>query len=477
MAKRKISKKTQKEVVKTAKKYPKITLAIVILLIICLVGCCFLHYKRIITISFLEGIIPQEKVVEDKEEYTVDVQQNVQAGGTIEGAGAFKEGETATLRATANQGYAFVGWFNGATCVSYSQVYTFTVTANTALEARFAPTSGGDGTSTSTDDLQIHFLELGNASTGDCTLIKTGDTEVLIDAGSLQSSAAHLNTEIAKYCTDGKLEYVVATHAHTDHIGAFVGTSSKGVYNGILYTYDVGTIIQFPLTKKEATASNLYGKYLAAVDYAVSQGAVVYTALECWNYENGAQRTYTLAEGITFNILYQKYYETYDTGDDENNYSVCTLLSQGNNHYLFTGDLEADGEESLVTENDLPRVKLYKAGHHGSPTSSSAEFMAVIQPEIICVCCCCGNMEYTDNPLNDFPSQAFVDNVAPYTDKIYVTTITDGNDGFMSYNGTITVSSNGSEVTVNCSNNNTIFKETDWFKANRTWPSNGVGGS
>ena len=330
-----------------------------------------------------------------------------------------------------------------------------------------------------TDDLQIHFLELGNANTGDCTLIKTGDTEVLIDAGSKQNSAETLKAYINRYCTDGKLEYVVATHVHEDHLAGFYGLKEGGSYQGILYTYDVGTIIQFPMTKKTNTATTtVYGKYLAAVDYAVSRGAEVFTALDCYNNaEEGAQRTYTLAEGITFNILYQKYYENYDSGTGENNYSVCTLLSQGNNHYLFTGDLEEKGEESLVDSNTLPQVKLYKAGHHGSKTSSTEKLMQVICPEIVCVCCCCGNMEYADDPLNDFPSQAFVDRVAPYTDKIYVTTITDGNGGYQSYNGNIVVSSNGGEVRVRCSNNDTIFKETQWFKDNRTWPQNGVGGS
>ena len=392
MARRKISKKTQKEVVKAAKKYPVITLVIVILLIISLVGCCVLHYKRIITIPFLVGIVPQEK-----------------QGDII------------------------------------------------------------------TDDLQIHFLELGNANTGDCTLIKTGDTEILIDAGSKQNSTETLKSYIDQYCTDGVLEYVVATHVHEDHVAGFYGLKQSGAYHGIMYTYEIGTIIQFPLTKKTNTASTtVYGKYLDAVAYAESQGAQVYTALECYNNENGAQRTYTLADDITFSILYHDYYKTYDSGSDENNYSVCTLLSQGNNHYLFTGDLESEGEESLIEYNALPQVKLFKAGHHGSPTSSSSALMSVIKPEIVCVCCCCGNREYTSDPLNDFPSQAFVDRVAPYTDKIYVTTITDGNDGFMSYNGNIVVSSNGGDVTVNCSNNNTIFKDTQWFADNRTWPLNGV---
>ena len=70
-----------------------------------------------------------------------------------------------------------------------------------------------------------------------------------------------------------------------------------------------------------------------------------------------------------------------------------------------------------------------------------------------------------------FPSQAFVDNVAPYTDKVYVTTIVaDNKQGFTSMNGNIVVTSNGETVTVNCSNNNVVFKDTEWFAANRVMP-------
>ena len=55
-------------------------------------------------------------------------------------------------------------------------------------------------------DLSIHFLELGNEYTGDCTLIKVGDTEVLIDAGSRKGSAEAIVPYIAEFCTDGVLE-------------------------------------------------------------------------------------------------------------------------------------------------------------------------------------------------------------------------------------------------------------------------------
>ena len=72
---------------------------------------------------------------------------------------------------------------------------------------------------------------------------------------------------------------------------------------------------------------------------------------------------------------------------------------------------------------------------------------------------------------NVFPSQAFIDRVSPYTDKIYVTTIYDESaDGsFRPLNGNIVVSSNGGEVNVTCSASSLILKETEWFAQNRKW--------
>lgn len=314
------------------------------------------------------------------------------------------------------------------------------------------------------DEIQFHFLTLGNKYTGDCTLVKVGDTEVLIDAGSRQSSAETIVSYVNEYCTDGILEYVIATHADQDHISAFVGTTTAP---GIFESFDCRTIIDFPLTNK---TTQIYQKYVNKRDAEVQNGATHYTALECYNNVNGASRSYTLADGITMNFLYQKFYE--EKTSDENNYSVCTLFTQGNNNYLFTGDLEEAGEKSLVESNELPKCKLFKAGHHGSKTSSTQELLEIIQPEVVCVCCCCGSDEYTDNVENMFPTQAFVDRIAKYTDKVYVTTIVSENaDGFEPLNGNIVVKSKGGELTVTCSNNTTLFKDTEWFKDNRTMPN------
>lgn len=323
--------------------------------------------------------------------------------------------------------------------------------------------SPSDDPTITNDELSIHFLELGNKYTGDCTLIKVGDTEVLIDAGSRKGSAATLVPYIQEYCTDGVLEYVIATHAHQDHIAGFVGTNSA---KGIFESFVCETIIDY--TQSNST-SQIRKDYESYRDAEVAAGATHYTVLECWNNENGAKRSYELGEGITMNFLYQKYYE--QTTGDENDYSVCMLLSQGDDHYLFTGDLEHSGEASLVESNDLPKCKLFKAGHHGSPTSSTDALLSVIEPEIVCVCCCCGSDEYTENVANMFPSQAFVDRIAPYTDRVYVTTIVSSTGaGYESMNGNIVVYTENGEIKVRCSNNTTLFKDTQWFAENRTTP-------
>ena len=187
--------------------------------------------------------------------------------------------------------------------------------------------------------------------------------------------------------------------------------------------------------------------------------------------KDGAQRTYTLANGIEMEILYNYYYE--HESADENNYSVCVMFNQGDKHFLFTGDLEEDGEERLAEFYDLPEVELFKAGHHGSKTSSTDALLSEIRPKIVCVCCCAGYNQYNAAEENVFPTQEMIDRVAPYTDAVYVTSLGDdgAEGGFTSMNGNIVVTSGSGGVTVNCSDNNTLLKDTEWFANNREMPA------
>ena len=150
------------------------------------------------------------------------------------------------------------------------------------------------------------------------------------------------------------------------------------------------------------------------------------------------------------------------------------MINQNDKHYLFTGDLEADGEASLVELNDLPEVDLYKAGHHGSKTSSTDTLLSVIKPKVVCVCCCAGSDQYTSKLENQFPTQIFINNVFKYTYNVFVTTLCVNYDAgeYVSFNGNIVVFANSdTQIQVKCSNNDTLLKDTDWFKVNRTMPA------
>lgn len=330
-----------------------------------------------------------------------------------------------------------------------------------------------DNITANAGDVSVHFLELGNKYTGDCTYIKVGENiDILIDCGSRSNSVSTVSNYLNNYVTDGTLEYVIVTHAHRDHYAGFA-TGVK--VDSIFDLYECETIIDFGTQTTQEDGSTTYENYKRELNAEIANGANHYTALECWNNTNGASRQFVLdaTNDITLNILYNEYYEV--ESDNENNYSVCTLLSQGDKHFIFTGDL--DDETSLVDDNVLPRVELYKAGHHGSGTSSSADLLAEIQPKIVCVCCCAGSPEYTSNNAKQFPTQEFIDRVSIWTKYIYVTTLSvpDGDSyTYTSMNGNIVVMSTATSIGVNCSNNNTILKDTDWFANNRTWLAPGA---
>ena len=314
-------------------------------------------------------------------------------------------------------------------------------------------------------DFQIHFLELGNIYAGDSIYIKAGENDILIDAGSRAKSIDTIKDYVDYYCTDNKLEYVIATHAHRDHIAAF------GCDEGIFYSYDIDMIIDFPLTN---STSDVFKEYQEGKEYAVNKGAKNYTALECYENKNGASSTYTLGENMSMEILYNKYYE--EETSNENDYSVCVLFKYGATKYLLTGDLEEKGEEYLVEHNaDLIKdCDLFKAGHHGSYTASTDALLDVVSPEISVCTCVCGSTEYTKNNNNTFPSQNYINRISKHTDKVYVTSLCNDYEkgDYCSMNGNVIVSSDGSNVDVACSNNNTLLKDTEWFKNNRTCPNN-----
>ena len=315
-----------------------------------------------------------------------------------------------------------------------------------------------------TGDLSVHFLTLGNEYAGDCIYIRAGDSDIIVDAGSKPSSVTAIKSYLNGCAFDGTFEYAIITHAHEDHIAAFAGNSE---YESLFELYDFGMIIDFPKTDSN---TKTYQRYVEHRTEEIADGAKHYTALQCYNNEDGAQRSITVSENVYIDILYNYYYENKAT--TENEYSVCFTLRTGNKKFLFTGDLEKKGEEKLVQLNDIGEIDVYKAGHHGSKTSSSKTLLAEIKPKICVVTCVAGSSEYTTDNANTFPTQQFVNDVSNYTDQIYVTSLgsIDNKEYFTDMNGNVVITLKDGEISVNCSNNQTILKDTEWFKNNRELP-------
>ncbi len=103
------------------------------------------------------------------------------------------------------------------------------------------PDDDGGAPVVTTGAISFHFMTLGNEYAGDCTYIKAGDNDILIDAGSRANSIDDIKNYIDNYVTDGKLEYVIVTHGDQDHIAGFAKKDGS-----IFDLYECETIIGFP---------------------------------------------------------------------------------------------------------------------------------------------------------------------------------------------------------------------------------------
>lgn len=332
------------------------------------------------------------------------------------------------------------------------------------------------------DDFQIHFMMLGNDKAGDSIYIKAGDTDIIIDAGSEQSSVDTTKAYMNKYITDNKIEYVILTHGDADHVSGFTDASSR---KGILSSYQIDTIIDNELTNK---TTQVYKKYVTLRDSLVESGTTHWYAGDCFNNENGAKRDIKLSENVTMSILYNYYY--FNKSSDENNYSVSTMFTYSyngtNKYFMFTGDLELEGEEKLSSYYDgsssdktLPQVELFKAGHHGSKTSSNECLLSLIKPKMCVVSCCCGTDEYTKNIDNQFPTQQFITRISKYTDAVYITSTYQtlsyndektqiNTSGYKAMNGNVIISCSNDNLGLWASNNLIKLKDTQWFNQDIT---------
>ncbi len=208
--------------------------------------------------------------------------------------------------------------------------------------------------------LSVHYIDVGQ---GDSILIKAEGLNVLIDAGERGNG-----DKIVSYLTSQgikRLDYVIATHPHSDHIGSM---------SEVLEEIPAANIIIPELTRESTPTTRVYEDFLKAAGDA---GAKVIAARPGETYA-GRQAVLTILGPCRQN-------------DDLNNMSVVARLDFGSTSFLFTGDAETPAESAMLEQGMDVHADVLKIGHHGSDTSTGTDFLARVQPAFCVISCGKGN--------------------------------------------------------------------------------------
>ena len=206
----------------------------------------------------------------------------------------------------------------------------------------------------------VHFLDVGQ---GDSSLIVSGENAVLID-GSERDYGARIVDYLYAQGVE-KLDCVVATHPHADHIGGLIE---------VLKNFDVDNVLMPKLSEANIPTTKVYEDFLNAVR---ESGAKVFAAVPLDEYAYGE---------IKFTVFAP-------VAEDENlnNMSVVLRAEYGGTSFLFTGDAEKGSENLMLEKGYDISSTVIKIGHHGSNTSSSGVFMSRVSPSYAVISCGEGN--------------------------------------------------------------------------------------
>lgn len=223
------------------------------------------------------------------------------------------------------------------------------------LSSDTSPTSGNV-----VEGIQVHVLDVGNA---DCMYITAGDRHMLIDAGDKENAGI-----IISYLEERKvrkLDLVVATHPHADHIGGMAA---------VLTRFEVGNFLLSFMPEGYEPTTQTYLNLLQTLDER---------DIPVTDVKPGDQ--FTLGEMVV-DILGPVRDFT-----DINNQSVVCKVTFGDQQFLFMGDAEREAEQALLEAGADLTADFIKIGHHGSRTSTQKAFIRQVNPSVAVIPCGAGN--------------------------------------------------------------------------------------
>ncbi len=278
----------------------------------------------------------------------------------------------------------------------------------------------------------LQVLIEGLDSNGDCTLIKCGDVQILIDSAESNYAYEKIKKDMDKWMvsdSEGVWDYLIFTHPDSDHIG----NATKIIDHIDNSGWKIDTIIDYGEAGKDTETAKKYKEKLKIADYEA-----YFTSRDL--NENNPVKEFVISEDCRLLILYSEVFD----GGKSNDLSVCCLIEIGDQKLLFTGDLEEGGEKSLISHHEelLDGVTFFKASHHGSQTSNTEDFIDVIRPEYVAITLE-KNASGQDFSLNNF---------LKYTDYIYPTYVYYP-DNYYKMFGNVILNLDGRNVTVETESN------------------------
>ena len=260
------------------------------------------------------------------------------------------------------------------------------------------PASSTVQTQTPAEDssFSVNFIDVGQALS---VLVTCDGQSMLYDGGNVADGS--LVVSYLESAGVARLEYVICSHAHEDHVGGLAAVLAK-----------------FP-------AGHVYAP-VTQNDTQCFQDFVKYTQQQGLNVEIPAVGTSWQLGSATVQVLgpVAQY-------DDTNDTSLVLRIDYGQTSFLLTGDMESDAEKDLVESGANLDVDVLQVGHHGSETSTSYVFLNEVLPEMGVISVGAGNSY-------GHPHEAALSRLRDAGVDVYRTDLM----------GTITIASDGTNYTV-----------------------------
>lgn len=202
--------------------------------------------------------------------------------------------------------------------------------------------------------IKVHFIDVGQA---DCILIQSDDKNMLIDAGNNNDS----ETVVAYLKEHGikRLDYVIGTHGHEDHIGSL---------DTVIYEFEIGELF----LPRQIYDSKSYRDVLKAAR-SVGIGITV----------PAFKDVRSLGEA-RFIFVTPDAKEDYE---DVNDSSLGIRITNGAHSFLMCGDISKEMEKRLIRSRIYLQSDVLKLNHHGSSDTSSQVFLKAVAPKYAVISC------------------------------------------------------------------------------------------